>query len=119
MSRGVSYLFKGCRNSQKTSEIAQRVQAMKVLTVQGWKTEFNSQNPCKGARRELRLQSCPLISTCMLCTHVCTHTHTFIMHAHVCLQTHHASIKTSIIMYFFKEIQLGELGLMTDAFAGT
>lgn len=104
MSRWVSYLFKSCKNWQKTSEIAQRVQAMKMLTVQAWKTEFNSQDPCKGARRELRLRNCPLISTCMLCTrvYVCTHTHTFIMHAHVCLQTHHASRETCIIIFLKK-----------------
>lgn len=101
MSRWVSYLFKSCKNSQRTSEITQRVQAMKVLTVQAWKTEFNSQNPCKGARRELtKLSSDPYMYTTRPCVYACTHTHTFIMHAHICLYTHHASIETCIIIFF-------------------
>lgn len=56
----------------------------------------------------------------MYAMHPCVHAHTHIHYACTCMPTNTScKYKNKHNNVFFKEIQLGELGLMTDAFAGT
>lgn len=70
--------FTGHRNPWKIVDaVCEMAQQVKVPGSHAWQPEFHHSNPCKGRKRELTLQSCPLTTTC-----VPWHVHLMHTHSH-------------------------------------